>query len=346
MGEPTHRRVVIARHGGPEVLGMVEEPRPVPGAGEVRVRTLASGVSAHDLMLRSRWFPGFPKPPFTPGVDVVGVVDQLGEGVSGVEPGQTVAALLVAEGGYAESVCLPADMAVVVPAGVDAGEAVCVVANYLTAYAMLHRGAEVEAGERALIHGAAGGVGSALVELGGLAELEMYATASRHNHGLVRSLGATPIDYHDEDFVDRIRVLTGDGVDVVFDPVGGARQLWRSYRTLRKGGRLIWFGVAASKRSGMRVIPASLVARLALSLIPDGKKAPMPPDSSKPNDWYRQTLSLLLDELAEGRIRPTVAARLPLSDAGAAHDLLERGGHAGKVVLVTTSDNPTGAAAS
>jgi NADPH:quinone reductase-like Zn-dependent oxidoreductase len=333
---------VITGHGGPEVLEVIEEPLPLPQSGEVRVSTLAAGVSAHDLMLRRGRFPGFPKPPFTPGVDVVGVVDALGGGVTGVETGQTVAALLVGEGGYAESVCLPAEMAVPVPVGVDPSEAVCVAANYLTAYTMMHRGAAVRVGERALIHGAAGGVGSALVELGGLADLEMYATASVHNHELVRSLGATPIDYRNEDFVERIRALTGDGVDVVFDPIGGARQLWRSYRTLRKGGRLIWFGVAASATSGLRVIPTSLVARLVLSLIPDGRRAPMPPNSSKPIDWYRETLGLLLDHLARGEIRPTVAARVPLVEAVAAHQLLERGGHAGKVVLVTSASSEDG----
>ncbi len=327
-------RVVITKHGGPEVLRVVEEDLPRPAAGEVRVRTLAAGVSAHDLMVRRGGFPGFPKPPFTPGVDIVGVVDELGPGVPALEIGETVAALLTAEGGYADSVCLPADAAVPVPNGVDPAEAVCVVANYLTAYAMLHRGAEVKSGERVLVHGAAGGVGSALLELGGLAGLELYGTASAGNHELVRSLGAIPIDYRNEDFVARIRTLTGDGVDAVFDPIGGGRQLWRSYRALRKGGRLIWFGVAATSRSGMRVIPSSLIARLGLSLIPDGKRAPMPPNASEPIDWYRQTLASLLDYLASGKIHPVIAARIPLLEAVEAHELLERGGHAGKAVLI------------
>ena len=320
---------------------MIEEPVPVPAAGEVRVKTLAAGVSAHDLMVRRGWFPGFPRPPFTPGVDVVGVVDAVGPGVSNVEAGHTIAALLEAEGGYAESVLVPAGAAVPVPEGVEPAEAVCVVANYLTAYAMLHRGAEVRVGERVLIHGGAGGVGSALIELGGLAGLDMYATASRRNHDLVRSLGATPIDYRSEDFVDRIRALTGVGVDVVFDPIGGARQLWRSYRALRRGGRLIWFGVAASSRSGLRVIPASLLTRLALSLLRDGKRAPMPPSAAKPEDWYRRTLEQLLAYLADGAIHPVVADRIPLADAAAAHEMLERGGHAGKVVLVTAAGEVT-----
>jgi NADPH:quinone reductase-like Zn-dependent oxidoreductase len=337
VSQDRYRRVVITRHGGPEVLEVVDDDLPAPPAGQIRVRTLASGVSAHDVMLRSAGFPGFPKPPFTPGVDVVGVADAIGDGVSTIEMGQTVAALLPAEGGYAEAVCVPAEDAVAVPEGVDPAEAVCVVANYITAYAMLHRGAEVRSRELVLVHGAAGGVGSALLDLGRLAGLEMYGTASQRNHELVKSFGATPMDYRNEDFVERVRELTGDGVDVVFDQIGGARQLWRSYRALRKGGRLIWFGVAATSRSGMSVIPASLVTRFLLSLIPDGKRAPMPPDSGKPKNLYRETLAMLLDHLAAGKIEPVIAARIPLVEAVRAHELLERGSYAGKVVLIANT---------
>ncbi|MDF1595756.1 MAG: zinc-binding dehydrogenase [Acidimicrobiia bacterium] len=171
--------------------------------------------------------------------------------------------------------------------------------------------------------------GSALLELGSLAGLEMYGTASKHNHELVSNLGATPIDYRNDDFVERIRDLTGDAVDVVFDPIGGARQLWRSYRTLRKGGRLVWFGVAATSKAGMRVIPASLLTRLALALIPDGKHAPMTPTGGD-----HETLKGLFDVLASGKIHPVVADRIPLVEAARAQVLLERGGQRGKVVLV------------
>jgi NADPH:quinone reductase-like Zn-dependent oxidoreductase len=216
---------------------------------------------------------------------------------------------------------------------VDAAEAVCVVVDYLTADVMLHQGAEVRSGESVLVQGAAGGVGTALLELGRLDDLEMYGTASRDNHELVSALGATPIDYRTDDFVERIRELTGDGVDVVFDPIGGARQLWRSYQALRKGGRLVWFGVAATSKYGLRVIPASLASRLLLSLIPDGKRAPMAPNVEKSDP--RKRLVALLDLLKAGEIEPVVTERVPLAEAARAHDILERGGHAGKVVLVT-----------
>jgi NADPH2:quinone reductase len=336
-----YHRVVVTQHGGPDVLQMVEADLPEPQAGEVRVKILAAGVSAFDLMFRrSRSLPGTPRVPFTLGEDVVGVVDKLGEGVSTVEPGQMVAGAtfcLGVGGGYAEFVCLPASELVPVPSDVDPAEAVCVVVNYLTAHMAMHRTASAHSGERILVHGAAGGVGTALLELGKLAGLEMYGTASKHNHELVSALGATPIDYRTEDFVERIRSLTGDGVDVVFDPIGGARQLWRSYRVLRKGGRLVWFGVAATKKQGLRVIPLTLLMRTLLALIPDGKRAPLAPDLGKDNAWYRETLTELLDSLAAGKIKPVVAERIPLAEAARAHELLERGEYAGKVVLITSA---------
>jgi NADPH:quinone reductase-like Zn-dependent oxidoreductase len=336
MPQVKNHLIVVTERGGPEVMRFVEEDLPEPETGEARVRVLAAGVSAFDLMIRSISFPGFPRPPFTPGVDVVGLVEDIGEGVSTLEAGQMVAGLLGSDlGGYSEFVCRPANELVPVPPGVDPTRAVCLVANYLTAHMAMHEVAHVREGERVLIHGAAGGVGSALLELGRLADLEMYGTASEHNHDLVYSLGAKPIDYHTEDFVERVHTLTGDGVDVVFDPIGGARQLWRSYRLLRKGGRLVWFGVAASAGAGGKIIPLSILTRLGLALIPDGRRAPLTPDISKDNALYRATLTELLDLAALGRIRPVVAERIPLPEAVRAHELLERGGHAGKVVLTT-----------
>jgi NADPH:quinone reductase-like Zn-dependent oxidoreductase len=340
MTRTTYRRIVVSRRGAPDVLETVEEPIPQPKPGEALVKVQTAGVSAYDVMLRSKWFPGFPRLPYFPGVDVVGVVDQLGDGVSTVEAGQMVAASTGHHGGgYAEYICLPEHNLVAVPPGVDPAQAVSVVANYMTAHLAMHETAEVKSGVRILVQGAAGGVGTALLELGKLAGLEMYGTASRHNFEVVSGLGATPIDYRNEDFVQRIRQLTGDGVDVVFDPIGGARQLWRSYRALRRNGRLVWFGVAASARSGIKVIPLSVLTKVLLSLIPDGKQAPfMKNAGTKGSDdktWYRDTLTELLDHLAAGKIAPVVADRIPLPEAPRAHELLEHGEYAGKVVLVT-----------
>ena len=349
MGPIKNHRVVVTEHGGPEVLQLFEEDLPEPGAGEVRVKVLAAGVSAFDLIYR-RWahLPGSPKLPFTLGEDVVGIVDQNGPGATEFQTGQMVAGgtwALGVGGGYTEYLCLPQAELVAVPAGVDPAEAVCLVVNYLTAHEHLHHISGARSGERLLVHGAAGGVGTALLQLGKLAGLEMYGTATREQHDLVSSLGATPIDYQTEDFVARIKALTGDGVDVVIDPVGGAKQLWRSYRTLRRGGRLVWLGSAAVDQQGLRVAPLSMAMALLLRLIPDGKRVPGCPTVDKHAkahpDWYRATLTELLDALATSQLEPVIAQCTPLADAAKAHELLERGGHTGKVVLTSDAYNQT-----
>src|SRR5512146_3122100 len=196
-------RIVVTRYGGPDALRVLEEECPEPKDGEVRVRVLAAGVSLPDLMAREGVHPETPPLPFTPGWDLVGVVDRLGDGASGIEPGQTVAALPI-HGAYAELVCLPQRELVPVPAGLDAAEAVSLILNYVTAYQMLHRSAKVRLRQRVLVHGAAGGVGTALLQLGQLAGLEMYGTCSSRGASTVSNQGAIPIDYRHQDFVTEI----------------------------------------------------------------------------------------------------------------------------------------------
>ncbi len=165
-----YKRIVISRYGGSEVLQVAEDELPEPRSGEVRVRMLAAGVAWGDILKREGF--GGARPPFTPGYDIVGGVDKLGEGVSAVKVGQTVAALPIA-GGYAEYICLPASGLTPVPSGLDPAETVSLVMNYVVAHQMLHRAARVKTGERILIHSAAGGVGTALLQLGKLAGLEL-----------------------------------------------------------------------------------------------------------------------------------------------------------------------------
>src|SRR5215510_9367449 len=243
-----HTLIIVTHYGGPEALRVVEEDCPVPKPGEVRVRVLAAGVSLPDLMMREGMHPETPRLPFTPGWDLIGVVDRLGDGIAGIEPGQRVAALPIT-GAYAEFVCLPQRELVPVPSGLDAAEAVSLVLNYVTAYQMMHRSAHVRAGQRVLVHGAAGGVGTALLQLGRIAGLEMYGTCSARNASAVCELGCKPIDYQQQDFVQEIRRLTGDGVDVVFDGIGG-RHIWRSRKALRRGGRVVAYGLTGSLRGG------------------------------------------------------------------------------------------------
>ena len=231
----------------------------------MRVRVLAAGVSLPDLMMREGIHPETPALPFTPGWDLVGVVDRPGDGVTGLEAGQLVAALPIS-GAYAEFVCLPQRELVPVPAGLDAAEAVSLVLNYITAYQMLHGSAKVRAGQRVLIHGAAGGVGSALLQLGRLARLEMYGTCSSSAARAVSELGGIPIDYRQVDFVEEIHRLTGGGVDAVFDGIGGTH-IWRSREALRRGGTVVAYGLTASLRgAGWRQDAQAVVSAFVKSV--------------------------------------------------------------------------------
>src|SRR5438445_10460426 len=243
-----HTRIIVTHYGGPDALQVVEEECPEPKDGEVRVRVLAAGVSLPDLLMREGIHPETPRLPFTPGWDLVGIVDKLGDGVSGIEPGQIVGALPI-HGAYADFVCLPQRELVPVPSGLDAAEAVSLILNYVTAYQMLHRSVKVRPGQRVLIHGAAGGVGSALLQLGRLAGLEMYGTCSSRGASAVSDLGGIPIDYRQLDFVKEIHRLTSEGVDVVFDSISGIH-IWRSRNALRPGGKVVAYGLTSSLLGG------------------------------------------------------------------------------------------------
>jgi NADPH:quinone reductase-like Zn-dependent oxidoreductase len=342
-----HTRIIVTHYGGPDELRVVEEECPEPKAGEVRVRVVAAGVCLPDLLMREGVHPETPRLPFTPGWDLVGVAERLGDGVSGIEAGQTFAALPIS-GAYAEFVCLPQRELVPVPSGLDAAEAVSLVLNYITAYQMLHRSARVRPGQRVLIHGAAGGVGSALLQLGRLAGLEMYGTCSSRGASAVSDLGGIPIDYQHQDFVKEIHRLTVDGVDVVFDSIGGTH-IWRSRKALRSGGRVVAYGLTSSLRGG-RLASGSSGRRqrshgipifglyIAGSWLLPGRKRVVPYSIQwlkrlRPK-LFRRDLIALFDLLRHKRIKPLIAERIPLAEARRAHELLGKGGVTGKIVLV------------
>jgi len=342
-----HTRVIVTHYGGPEALQVVEEERPEPKTGEVRVKILTAGVALPDVMAREGIHPETPQTPFTPGWDLVGVVDQLGESVSGIELGQMVAAMPI-HGAYAEFVCLPQHELVPMPAGLDPAEAVSLVLNYITAYQMLHHSAKARAGQRALIHGAAGGVGTALLQLGRLARLEMYGTCSLRSASVVSGFGGIPIDYQHQDFVEEIHRVTGDGVDVVFDPINGTH-LWQSREALRRGGKVVGYGNTASlrgkslassrpgRRDRFHGIPAFALYIVGGWLLP-GRKRVVPYSIQtlkrlRP-ELFRQDLTTLFDLLQQQKIKPLIAERFPLAEAKQAQELLEKGGVTGKIVLV------------
>jgi NADPH:quinone reductase-like Zn-dependent oxidoreductase len=337
-------RVVITAHGGPEVLQQVEEELPEPRSGGVRLKVLVTGVAFADVLMRYGMYPGVPPLPFSPGYDVVGVIDKLGDGVAEFNLGDRVAALTMF-GGYSRYLCVPAAELTRVPDGVDPAEAVSLVLNYVTAQQMIHRVAQLQPGQTLLNHGAGGGVGTAVLELGKLAGLRIFGTASKSKHDLVTALGGIPIDYKSDDFVRRVLEMTGGaGVDAAFDPVGGGNW-WRSYKTLRPGGKnpggqLIGYGMSSVVEKGR---PSKLKGAASFALmgllakLPDGKSArwySITTEKKKHPEWFREDLARLLTLLRDGKIHPQISERLPLCEAQHAHELIEQARVTGKIVLL------------
>ena len=341
-----HQRVVVARYGGPEALELIEEEAPEPRAGEVRVKILAAGVAMPDVMAREGIHPETPRVPYTPGWDFVGHVDALGGGVDGFVVGQRVAAMPIS-GCYAEYICIKSKELVLIPDGLDPAETVSLLLNYITAYQMLHHCAHAKPGQSILVHGASGGVGTALLQLGRICGQTMYGTCSPRRAQTVIDLGGTPIDYSRGDLHEEIMRLTNRGVDAVFDPFGG-RHMWDSRAHLCVGGRVVAYGTTTSlreeglgsrhrgQRNPLHGVPIFGLYILAGLLLP-GRRWVVPYSIQwmkrlKPSQ-FRRDLTTLLDLLRGGQLRPIVAARLPLSHARRAHELLSKGGVVGKIVL-------------
>src|SRR5262245_38522990 len=232
MSELRNQVVQVRRYGGPDELAVVDTPLPTAGRGEVRIRVLASGIEYTDVVIRRHLYAQtmLRRPPFVTGYDVVGEIDQLGDGVSGFQVGDRVADMTVI-GSNAAYRTLLADHLARVPARVDAAEAAAVILSWTTAYQLLHRAAHVQRGDRVLVQGAAGAVGQALLVLGRMAGLEIWGTARAQNAALVSRLGATPIDYQTQDPAN----FVSEGFDVVFDGVG-ADGVRGSLAALRPGG--------------------------------------------------------------------------------------------------------------
>lgn len=331
----TYRAVVLARTGAPDALRLEALPAPTPGAGEVLVRVLAAGVAFAQILMRRGVYAYAPPFPFTPGAEVVGEIVSVGSEVEGWAAGDRVAAFS-GIGGYAELAVLRADALVRVPDGVDPAAAAALPMNYVTAHQLLHRLAQVREGETILVHGAAGGVGTALLQLARLAGARVVGTASARKLDVVRSLGAIALDHSWGNVANRARIVAGGPMDVVLDPLGGDHVL-ESARALRPGGRLVVYGYSAPGAESAQAA-ATLRARIgAWNADPVGIRAAVYSLGALARErphLIRDDLAALMALLAAGRIRPLIAERLPLEDAARAHELLESGAVAGKVVLV------------
>ncbi|MFD5625009.1 MULTISPECIES: medium chain dehydrogenase/reductase family protein [unclassified Streptomyces] len=326
----------------PEGLELRTRDLAAPGKGQVVLRMEATGVSFAEQQMRRGKYYDQPSFPFVPGYDVVGVVTAVGPETDAALVGRRFAAV-TKTGSWASHLVVDAADLMPVPDGVDATAAETVVVNGITAWQMLHRVAKVRGGGTIVVLGANGGVGSTLVQLARHAGITVIGTASPRHHSTVRELGATPVDYRDPDMYDRIRELAPDGVDAVFDHVGGDG-VEQSWRLLRRGGTLVSYGTAATKdEEGSSQLPVlKLFARLsAWNSLPNGKGAHFYNFWAGKRrcraSWQRrmtEDLTQVLHLVDEGVLTPQIAATFPLTAAASALELAESRTVAGKVVIV------------
>jgi NADPH:quinone reductase-like Zn-dependent oxidoreductase len=345
----TWQDISVSRFGGPDVMELTEHSTiPEPGPDEVRIKVLAAGTGFTDIFIRRGRYPDYKGPvPFTPGYDIVGIVDEIGPGVVGLHAGQMVADLCVV-GGYTQYAIRPARFLVPVPDGVDPAEAVCIPLAYLTAFQMLTRYRQLSPGSTILAIGASGTVGTALLDLARHFGLNAIGTCSAANMAVVESFGAKAIDYRDGDFVEAVRKLTAAephkgraGVDAAFDAIGGAH-FSRSFACLASGGLLVGYGSQSMADGREGLLSAGLgLARLhlwgAFKFLFSGRRAAWYSITSRrtkqPED-FKADMATLFGLLRDGAIHPIVIDRLPLGSACEVHTRIDAGGLGGKIVLV------------
>ncbi len=334
----TYRAVMVMKAGGPEVLQIVDLPLEPPGPGQLRVRVRAAGVGSTDLIMLAGNYRYAPRIPLVPGYEAAGEVDAIGAGVSGFAIGQRVAALTV-YGAFAELVTREAEHFLPIPDGVSDRDAAAVILNYVTAWQMIHRVAQVKSGETALVTGAAGGVGTAALQLLRLAGVKTYGAASASKHETLRSLGATPIDYRAGSLDRLTRALEPEGVDYAFDAIGGAN-IGPCIGALRRGGTLVGFGfMGASTPLSQLTMFANIFigARLRGRR---GKFYGITMRYRKDPQQLREDLPKIFSLLAEKKIDPLITHTFPLLDARQALELLAAGAVAGKIVLTNEPGSP------
>ncbi|SFA78078.1 MULTISPECIES: zinc-binding dehydrogenase [unclassified Bacillus (in: firmicutes)] len=346
-----NKRVVIQHYGGVGGLHIIEEEIPLPKKGEVRVKVITAGVSYNEVMQQEGVFKNpalpIPKLPYTPGYDIYGIIEQTGLSVDEKYIGKRVIAL-TGTGGYAKYINLPLEEMTIIPEDfdLDPAQAVALVLNYVTAYQMLKRVARAKKGERILVHGGGGGVGSALLDLGRFAGLEMYATASTHKQSFIKGYGAFPIDYMKEDFVETIKGHSSNGVDIVFDCFGGSVST-RSYSLLKEKGRLVLFGDLGKMANGrpgnffqnVRTI-SGISYCLLKNLIPWNNRTVsfygIDVYKKKNPVWFKEDLNELVQLLSSKEIQPSIAEKVSLEGIYYAHERLSKRDVLGKLIVDMT----------
>lgn len=329
-------RVVCFGKGGTDQLRYEDTEVRAPRSGEVLIRVAYAGVAFADTLVRRGVYPKVPPHPFVPGYDVAGTVAAVGDGVSSCAPGERVLAFLETFGGYAEYVVVPAALVVRVPDSVSSQSAVCLPLNYLSAHLMLHDLGKATPGERVVVTSAAGGVGTAVLELGRLAGLEMFGVVSSRKAAIVEALGATAIVHDRDDFVEDLGAAAPGGVDLFLDCLGGDT-LSRVYPQLRENGRFIAYGALATGGFSSWGFLRDLARLYAKRLRFDGRRTMfnfgLPAKIKEDPAWYGRTLEGLLAHLEAEKVAPVVEAVIPLSEAARAQDLLESRCTRGKIIL-------------
>ena len=340
------RVVAVKRYGDPEVLEAREMPDPQVNSGEVLIRVKAAGVNFADLMQRMGIYPGVPKPPFVPGFEVAGVVEKVGDGGKSGDgdtfrPGDAVCAI-TQYNAYAQWVAVPARQVYRLPAGMPFEDGAALPVNYLTAYHAMFAMGNLQSGDRILIHGAAGGVGIAAVQLARAKGLEIYGTAGPAKQEYLRKIGVDhAIDYEKSDFVEVLRKFSPDGIEMVMDAIGG-KSFANSYKCLGPTGRLVVYGLSAAagpdgKKSAARGLSAILqtprfnplrlmadnITVIGVSL---GKML------SKAGLMHRE-MEEVFKLYETGKIKPVIGKSFPLADAVSAHKYIHARKNIGKVIL-------------
>ena len=331
----TNAKIYVTATGGPEQLKLIDAPMPVPGAGELLLRVEAVGVAFADVVMRMGFYPGV-KVPFTPGYEVVGCVVSGG----GFPPGTRVAALTVT-GGYARYAVIAAADCVVVPDALTSPQAASLVLNGLTAFQMLTRCVARPSVKKMLVWGAAGGVGSLLLEFGRHFGIETYGVASPGRREQVAKLGGIPIDRSQGDVAEAVKRASGGGVDAVFDGVGGPVAA-TSFAALRRGGLVVLFGfqsgLGGGKRNFMKIARNMLTAPIksaqAIFMSGRGLRGYLVTDwKTTFPDFYRADLTEIFALAAQGKITPVIDRELSLDQAAEAHRLMGDGRNLGKIIL-------------
>ena len=341
------RAVVITRHGGPEVLKVEERPDPPVGPGEVRIAVRAAGINFADTLARTGLYPDAPKVPCVVGYEVAGVVDSAGTGVESVKPGDRVLAG-TRFNGQAELVTVPESMVYGLPEQLSFEEGAAFPVNYATAQAGLVVMGGLEAGERVLIHAAAGGVGISATQIAKRIGAEVFGTASASKHDAIRAHGVDhAIDYRSQDFAEEVRRITGaEGIDVAFDALGPS-SFRKDYKLLRPGGRLIMYGASEVQTGESRSLPTALrtLAKSPFSSMPWWRGLAVMNENKgvfglNMLSWWDTDGSLdrviepLLPALRSGELKPVVAEAFSFDRAADAHRFIAERRNIGKVVLV------------